>query len=424
MRPFGGKVSGKVIPFPGLDVRYPVAFQSGLEVNLRGPLERAELRFKWHDKDEASDTVHTVGRLPLLEATKQGLNDVGRHIVYLFVASEHGRFLGEVANHHASELRESLAASHELPVDDGDTLHGRPSGKAGVLTEREHFAEAGHDLAEFLDQSSVLPDEGVHAPLLGSELSASLHHILGPVEDVHPSGKCSHVVGHQVVNVCEDVMPGIPYGLGEQDELLVRAVNGLQVRPEGVADVPMPLDSRLSKAFYEVATVVRHGIFRGTAELGSHTTHSGLDILALMGGGHVDVSDFHVGTGKRVSGMLRRHFQGKQDLVFRNGDALVHDDGVGLLCRHILAAMFVHIKAHLQHPITYGGMGDFGKSQGRVHKVHHFHRLSGGTEAASRICVQQCRHLDYFFRVPVSFDMSNAITSAARSSAPAATSFF
>ena len=34
MRSVGGKVFGEVLLFPGLDVRYPIALQSGLEVNL------------------------------------------------------------------------------------------------------------------------------------------------------------------------------------------------------------------------------------------------------------------------------------------------------------------------------------------------------------------------------------------------------
>ena len=126
-RPFGGKVCGKVIPFPDLDVRYPVAFKGGFEVKPRCPLECREFCFQRHDKDESGDTVHPVGRLPLLEVTEQRLNDVGRHRVYIFVASEHCRLTAEVTGHHASEPGETLSASHEFPVDDGDTLLLRPS---------------------------------------------------------------------------------------------------------------------------------------------------------------------------------------------------------------------------------------------------------------------------------------------------------
>ena len=86
-RPFGGEVFGKVVPFPSLDIRDPVAFQGGLEVNLSRPLKRTELRFQRHDKDEASDTVHTIRGFPLLEAAEQGFNDVGRHIVRITIAS-------------------------------------------------------------------------------------------------------------------------------------------------------------------------------------------------------------------------------------------------------------------------------------------------------------------------------------------------
>lgn len=426
-RPFGGEVFGKVVPFPSLDIRYPVAFQGGLEVNLSHPLKRTELRFQRHDKDEARDTLHAVRGFPFLEAAEQGFNDVGRHIVRITIASEQGCLLSEVANHHAPELRESFSSPHESPVDEGDTLHGYLSGESGLLAEREHFAEAGHNLIQFLDQCSVFPNEGVHTTFLGGEGIGGLHHVLrplGPVEDVHPSGERPHIVGHQVVNVREGVMPGIPDSLGEREKLLVRAVDGLQVCPESVADVPVTLDSCLGKSLHEVAPVVRHGVFRSTACRRRYSVHSFTDIPALVGGCHVYIRHFHIGSGQWLARMFRRSFQGKQDLVLGDGNALVQNKGVCLFGRRSLAAMFVRIKTHLQHPVPNGYVGDLGESEGREYEVHHLHAPLYGAEAASRICVQQCRHLDYFFRVPVSSDMTDAITSAARSSIPASTSFF
>lgn len=188
--------------------------------------------------------------------------------------------------------------------------------------------------------------------------------------------------------------------------------------------IPVPHDPSLGEPLYKIAPVVGDGVSGSTSGPGRHTVHGRLDVLALMGGGHVDVCDFHIGAGKGPSRRLRRSLQCKQDLVFRNRDALVHDDGIGLPDRHVLVTPSVHVQANLPHPVTHGGVQDFGKSQGREHEVDHLHRLGNGAEAASRICVHQCRHLDNFFCMPVSFDMSNAITSAARGSAPASTSFF
>lgn len=426
-RSFGGKVFGEVLLFPGLDVRYPIALQSGLEVNLSGLQETAEAYFQRHDKDEAGHPVHPVGRFPLLEAAKQGFDNVRRHVVNFFVTAQQGSFRCKVANHHASESRKSLAASHEFLIDDCNTLYGRFPGEPGFLAEREYFAEVGHGLAEFIHQSPVLPDEGIHAALLGGERADGFHHILGPlnpVEDVHPTCKRTHVIGHHVINIRKGVMPGAPDSLGERDKLLVPPVDGFEIGDECMTYIHVPHDPGLGEPLYKIASVVGDGVSGSTSGLGRHTVHGRLDVLALMGGGHVDVCDFHIGAGKGPSRRLRRSLQCKQDLVFRNRDALVHDDGIGLPDRHVFVAPPVHVLTNLPHPVTHGGVRDFGKPQGREYEVDRLHGLGNGAEAASRICVHQCRHLDYFFCMPVSFDMSNAITSAARGSTPASTSFF
>lgn len=227
-RSFGGKDFGEVLLFLGLDVRYPIALQSGLEVNLSGLQETAEAYLRRHDKDEAGHPVHPVGGFPLLEAAKQGLDNVRRHVVDFFVTARQGIFRCKVANHHASESRKSLAAPHEFLIDDCDTLHGRFPGEPGFLAGCEHFVEAGHDLAEFIHQSPALPDEGIHAALLGGKRADGFHHILGPlnpVEDVHPTCRRAHVIGHQVINIRKGVMPGAPDSLGERDKLLVPPVD-------------------------------------------------------------------------------------------------------------------------------------------------------------------------------------------------------
>ena len=56
-RSFGGKVFREVLLFPGLDIRYSIALQSGLEVNLSGLQETAEAYFQRHYKDEAGHRI-------------------------------------------------------------------------------------------------------------------------------------------------------------------------------------------------------------------------------------------------------------------------------------------------------------------------------------------------------------------------------
>lgn len=421
---FGGEVLWKRFALPCLDVSDAIVLKRGLEVEGPRRLQRGESAVQGQHKDEARDAVHTIGRHPLLEVAKQGLNEVGRYVVDFILVFEKRNFRCEVAEHHLTKPCQTVSSSHKFLIDDGSAFSRRLSGKAAALAVLKYVPEARHHFVQFFNQRSVLPKEGVHLPLFGSEFMLRLKHVLrpsGPFEHVHPTGYSPHIIGHQVVNIREGEVTGVPDSLCEGMELLVRTIDGFQICPESVAYVPVVVNVSIRKALDKVAAIVRHGIFGGLAKPLRGTVHRLLDVPTLMGAGDINVNNLSIRKGKRLPLVASRDGSRQQDFMLGDGDALVYDNRV-VIKRLLLAAQ--HIKPGLFHPVLYGDMRGYVKTEKRKHEVEHLHGAFHSTVAAPRICVQQDGRFHYHFLVPVSFGMSKLNASALRSSTPQDISFF
>ena len=426
-RSLGRKVFWEILSSPVLEVCAVRTLQTAFEVEAPGGFERAEFGVQREYHHEACDPVHPVVGCPVLEVAERGFHDVRRHIVNILLGIQEGSFLPEVSEHHPGEPGKPVSTSHQTAVDDAGAFLGRFAGKAFGLAYGEDLLIALRGFLKFLHQRAVLPYEVIHLPLLWRKFVRGFNHIPGPVdpaEHVHISGQSPHVAGHQIVHIGEGVVSGVADGFGKGDILFVPVIYGLKERAEGVADVPVAVKLRIFQPLDEGRPVVRHGILGRMAGSLGDSVHGIHNVGAVVRGGRMDVDDLHVGVSQRLSGMSRGCLEREEYLVFGNGDAFIHDNGIGFVHGKVLAPVRIGVEPRFQDPVAHRVVGGYLQAKEREHEVEHLHALSHSPEAITTVYIQKHRRLDYFFFEPVSFDITQAITSDDLLSRPASISFF
>ena len=263
----------------------------------------------------------------------------------------------EVGDEHVRQSSHPVALGHKVPVDVPPALRCRPVRQSVLLAQLFHVLVGLHDAVEFLHQRGVGPDEAEHVSLLAAQQAVVLEYGIGPVyriEDIHepcifPSfGR--HQTGHRRVRE----LPGIALLGDEVHELRILGIDVLKVYPEGVADVLVVCQSqRLASIAHDEPVVADH-IVR-TAALCLY----GLLQLTLyhlrvpsLAGRHPQHA--HVGMPEAVARMFRCSLELQVQVLAADGDAVVVDDRVGLLCCLLLHTSLGDSQSALLHPVKNG----------------------------------------------------------------------